>query len=72
MHKVLRHEAEAERVDISKQTVVSELRREGSANPYVDAGRRQVRQKSDLFFVVATLIVFWTWIGLLLWVAGVF
>ena len=72
MHHVVRHEAEAERVDISEQTVVPELRRKGRANPSADAGRRQVRQKSDLFFVVATLIGFWTWIGLLLWVAGVF
>jgi hypothetical protein len=72
MHHVLRDEAEAERVDISKQTVVRELRGQGRANPHADAGRRQVRQKSDLFFVVATLIVFWTWIGLLLWDAGVF
>jgi hypothetical protein len=72
MHQAFRHEAKAERVDISEQTVERELRREGRANPHADAGRRQVRQKSDLFFVVATLIVFWTWIGLLLWAAGVF
>jgi hypothetical protein len=72
MHRVARHKAEAERVDIPEQTVVRELRREGRANPHADAGRRQVRQKGDLFFVVATLIAFWTWIGLLLWVAGVF
>ena len=39
MYQVLRHDAEAEWVDISEQTLMCELRREGRANPYADAAR---------------------------------
>ena len=39
MYQVLRHEAEAEWVDISEQTLLCELRCKGRANPYADAGR---------------------------------
>ena len=43
MYQVLRHEAEAEWVDISEQTLVRELRREGRGNPYIDAERQPAR-----------------------------
>jgi hypothetical protein len=39
LHQVLRHQAEAERVDISEQTLVRELRCEGCANRYAEAAR---------------------------------
>jgi hypothetical protein len=39
VYQVLRHEAQAEWVDISEQTLLRELRREGRANPYADTAR---------------------------------
>jgi hypothetical protein len=41
LYQVLRHEVEADWVDISEQSLLRELRREGRANPYADAARRK-------------------------------
>jgi hypothetical protein len=39
VYQVLRHEAEAEWVDISEETLLQELRHQGCVNPYAVAAR---------------------------------